>query len=292
MLNLLDQIIRTALDTGWTSAPPPAKPSFSFAIPDEDFQKQVTGTGVRLNIYLYEVRENRDLRRSQWSRTERSDQTAIDSAPPAQFDCHYLISAWSPAQANEATTPQFDEHQVLSEALRVILNNPDVNAGVLGITGGGPIFQAAHIQLAVAPPEAPRVLNDFWSTMQLPWRPAIQLIATAPLDLQQSMAPGPLVTTIVQGYRRTDMSEGVQDERIQIGGWVIRTADGSPISGASVVLLDTGALALTDSEGHYAFAGLKRGPIRLRASAQGLTPIERTLNIPVSLLDEQVFRLT
>ncbi|HKI33533.1 MAG TPA: Pvc16 family protein [Gemmataceae bacterium] len=292
MLDLLDQIIRTVLDTGWTTAPPPAKPSFWFAVPDDDWKKQVTGTGVRLNIYLYEVRENRDLRLVQWSRAERTDQTAVLAAPPAQFDCHYLISAWSPAQETESTSPELDEHQVLSEALRVILNNPDVNAAALGVTGGGPIFQEAHVKLTVAPPEAPRVLNDFWSTMKLPWRPAVQLVATAPLDLRQTAPAGPLVTTVIRLLGPADDPGGPRDESIQIGGWVLRAADGSPLPGASVVRTDTGEQALTDALGRYTFAGLRRGPVPLRASAVGLTPLLRTLNVPAGSLEDQIFRLS
>jgi hypothetical protein len=161
-----------------------------------------------------------------------------------------------------------------------------------GVTGGGPIFQEAHIQFTVAPPEAPRVLNDFWSTMKLPWRPAIQLVVTAPLDLRQVTPTGPLVTTIIQGYGLSDDPSGGQDEWITLGGWVLRASNSSPIPGARVVRVDTGKLVLTDAQGHYTFAGLRRGPVVLRASAIGLTPIQRTLNVPIGPLDDQVFRLS
>src|SRR5262245_54893015 len=120
MLDLLDNLIATVLDTGWIATPPPAKPGFFFSVPDEDWRAKVNeGLGLRLNIYLYEMRENRDFHRSSWDVVELSDRSAVLSMPPIYFDCHYMISAWSPSEDSEAVTPVRDEHQALAEALRV-----------------------------------------------------------------------------------------------------------------------------------------------------------------------------
>ena len=97
MLNLVDNLILKVLDTGWTT--PPIKPGFFFTIPDEDWQTRVkAGTGLRLNIYLYEVNENRDFRRAAWDNVELADHSVALSQPPVYLDCHYLISAWSPTE--------------------------------------------------------------------------------------------------------------------------------------------------------------------------------------------------
>ena len=301
MLNLVDQLIEQVLDTGWTTTPPPAKPSFFFTIPDEAWLAKVkAGIDLRLDIYLYEVRENREFRGAHWDEIELPDRTSVLSQPPAYFDCHYLISAWSPAEDSEALNPVLDEHEVLSEALRVLMRNPDVTPGVIGIAGGGPVFQGAHVYFTVTPPETPRVLNDFWSTMKLPWRPAIQLVVTAPLDLLQDLPPAPLLTTFIQRYAPATLNaQGVLvagtsavDEFIQIGGWVLRNADDSPIAGASVVRLATGDEVLTDAQGRYTFAGLRRGVHRLRASFPGFTPIERDLTLPAGPPEDHIFKLS
>ncbi len=291
MLNLLDQLIEKVLDTGWTTTPPPAKPGFYFTVPDEDWRTKVKGgVGLRLNIYLYEVRENTNFRRSNWDVIELANNTAVLSKPPAYFDCHYLISAWSPSEDSEAINPVHDEHQVMSEALRIIMRNPDVNPAALGIADGGPVFQQAHVYLTVAQPETPRVLNDFWSTMKLPWRPAIQLVAIAPLDLLQDMPPAPLMTTFIQRYAQIGAT--AVDEWIQIGGWVLKNADNSPISSATVRRVATGESITTDAQGRYTFLGLKRGTHRLRAEATGMTAIERDLNIPDGPPDDYIFKLS
>jgi uncharacterized protein DUF4255/carboxypeptidase family protein len=292
MLNLVDLLIEEVLDSGWTTTPPPAKPRFFFTVPDSDWRDTVkSGTDMRLNIYLYEVRENREFRRAYWDEIELPDRTSVLSQPPAYFDCHYLLSAWSPAEDSEALNPVLDEHEVLAEALRVLMRNPDVTPAVIGLPGGGPVFQEAHVYLTVTPPETPRVLNDFWSTMKLPWRPAIQLVVTAPLDLLKDSPPEPLLTTFIQRYVVISPT-ATPDEFIQIGGWVLRNADDSPITGANVERMGTEERAQTDAQGRFTFAGLRRGIHRLRASAAGMTPIERDLDIPAGPPEDHIFRLS
>jgi len=288
MLNLVDQLIQTILDTGWTS--PPVKPGFFFTIPDQTWRTKVlAGVGMRLNIYLYEVRENRNFRRAEWDPIALPDRTVVLSQPPVYLDCHYLISAWSSTEDSEMTNPVLDEHQTLSEALRVLLRNPDVVPGALGFTGGV-VFQNAHVYLTVAPPEPPRVLNDFWSTMQLPWRPAVMLVVTAPLDLLLDSPPSPIVTTLIQRYALIGTS--TVEQRIDIGGFVLKAADGSPLPGATVTWTDESQAVTTDSQGRYIFTNLLPGVHSFIASAPGMTSINRNIDVPADPPDTHIFQLS
>ena len=288
MLNFLDNVIDKILDTGWVTPPP--KPDRSFAIPDDTFQNTVSN--LTLNIYLTEVRENREFRRPDWDTIPLPDRTTVLSQPPAYFDCHYLISAWSAVQQSDIASGVADEHAALGGVLRVLLRNPDVNPAALGVSGGGDVFQNAHIYLNLAPPDAPRVVHDFWNTMQLPWRPAISLIATAPVDPLFDAAPSPAMITLVQRYGAIGAAPGTFEELIQIGGWVLRLAGDVPIPGATVVRTATGEQVITDSQGRFSFAGLLPGIHHFRASATGLTPIDRDLDIPNGSPDSHIFRLS
>lgn len=294
MLNLLDQTISAVLDTGWVS--PPAKPGFYFTVPDSDWQAKVkAGGNNRLNIYLYEVRENRDFRRAEWDLITLPDRTMELDRPPAYFDCHYLLSAWSPVEDSEALSPVLDEHQVLSEALRVLMRTPEVRPMDVGIVGGGDVFEQAQICLTVAPPETPRVLNDFWSTMKLPWRPGIQLVATAPIDLAQHTPPAPPLTTFIQRYVLLG-GTGNAETWIEVGGWVFKDVDSSPIAGATVQRVTGAGVVLeevqTDTQGRYILTGLKAGINGLRVSAPGMTTITRDLDVPTGPPDDHIFRLS
>lgn len=290
MLKEVDSLILKLLDTGWTTAPPPAKPGFSFTVPDEDWLTKVKAEStLRLNIYLYEVRENRDFHRAAWDNVTLPDSSVVLSQPPAYLDCYYLISAWSPAEDGAMASPTLDEHQVLSEAMRILFRNPDVVPGAVGVAGGGPVFQNAHVYLTVAPPQTPQVLNEFWSTMKLPWRPAVLLIVTAPLDMLQDSPPSPVVTTLIQRFAVIG-GAGVE-ELIDIGGLVLKAADQSPIAGATVARLDSTDAVTTDAQGRFVFTGIQRGVHKFRASATAMTPQERDINIPVDPPANYIFKL-
>jgi hypothetical protein len=181
--------------------------------------------------------------------------------------------------------------------MRILLRNPDVNPAALGIAGGGTVFQGAHVYLSIAPPEAPRVLNDFWSTMKLPWRPAIQLIVTAPLDLLHDDILGPAMLTLVQRYAVLDVA-GNPQEVIILGGWVLRNAGGTAIPDATVQrILGTGPnqqvveQVRTDSQGRFVFTGLRGNTHALNATATGFLDLPRTLDITTAAINDHIFRL-
>ena len=287
MLNLLDNVIDKVLDTGWVAGP---KPNRSFDIPDDSFRTKIVN--ITLNVYLVEIRENKDHRRANWDTIPLANRTTVLSQPPAYFDCHYLISAWSPVQPNDISSPTSEEHAALGGALLVLVRNPDVGAAALGVAGGGPVFQKGHIYLNVAAPETPRVVNDFWSTMKLPWRPIISLIATMPLDPLLDSPPAPPMITFVQRTGGINAASSTFEEFIQIGGWVLLLAGDAPVAGATVLRVATGEHVLTDSQGRFSFAGLSPGTHRIRVSAPGLTTVERDLDIPNGPLESHVFRLS
>lgn len=291
MLNVVDRLILRLLDTGWPTTPPPAKPSFFFSVPDGEWLTRVRArTGVQLSIYLYAMHENRDFHRSAWDNVPLADGTVVLSQPPAYMDLHYLISAWSSTQDSDITTPVLDEHQVLAEVLRILFRNPDVVPSAVGIPNGGVVFQNAHVYLNVAPPEPSRMLNDFWSTMQLPWRPAVMLVVTAPLDLLLDSPPMPRVTTFIQRFAQIGSS--TIEELIDIGGGGLKASDQSPIPGALVERLDSSDTATTDAQGRFVFTGILRGVHKFRASATGMTPIERNIDVPADPPATHVFQLS
>jgi hypothetical protein len=303
MLDLLDATIMKLLDQGWTTASGgPLKPAFYFTPPAEEFAESVrSGIGSRLNIYLIEVREAREFRRPGLDRLVLTNGDTVFSSPPAYVDCHYVISAWSAEEIGESTDPVAMEHRLLGEAMRILFRNLDVVPASLGVTGGTPVFQQAHIYLTVAPPDGPRVLHDFWSTMKLPWRPAVHVVATAPVDLLYDSAPAPLVTTFVHGYAASDSLDALLagaaapsaqvEERIQIGGWVVRNDNGQAVPDAVVRRVATGEEARTDAAGRYQFAGLRRGKHEFRAEASGVGADQHEIDVPADPPDTHVFKL-
>ncbi len=288
MLDLVDKVVEEILDAGWPVTL--AKPAFSFAAPDDTFPAFVVNAGGPvLNIFMTDVRENRHLRRPEWDKTELGT-GASSSHPPVYLDIVYVVSAWSPASDQQAADPVGVEHRYLGEALRILLRNPDVVPQALGIPSGGTVFNAAHVYLSAAYPEGGQPLNDFWTTMKRGWRLAVQLTVTAPLDLLLDGPAEPLVITFIQRFLPT--GSATAEQRIQIGGRVVRAVGGAPVEGASVRLTAAGREITTDSRGRYSFAGLRPGLHRIRASAAGLTPLERDVSVPDGPPADHIFELS
>src|SRR5262245_28859591 len=89
-----------------------------FQPPDDDWRTVVANLTVggnpanALNVYLVDIRDNRKLRSN--DRPSSFDGNLINETPaPRRIDCHYLISAWSPAQQTPAIEPTLDEHALL-----------------------------------------------------------------------------------------------------------------------------------------------------------------------------------
>ncbi len=109
MIQYLDAVLRQMLID---EVPALALPDhIGFAPPDQVWRTQVhQGTDLVLNVYLIDLRDNRRLR-SNGTVLEVSMGQSAQQPAPRRMDCHYLISAWSPAAA--AMEPTLDEHGLL-----------------------------------------------------------------------------------------------------------------------------------------------------------------------------------
>ena len=289
MLDLVDKVVERVLDTGWPAAP--VKPVFSFAPPNEEFPPLVVNAGKPvLNIYLTDVREHRAFRRAEWDRIPAGPTSSALSLPPAYLDISYLVSAWSGATDQDAADPPGTEHRYLGEALRILMRNPEVVPQALSLPDGGAVFSSAPLQLMAAYPEGGQPLNDFWTTMKQSWRPALQLVVTAPMDLLLDAPPDPVVLKLIQRYALTGTT--IAEHRILIGGQVVRAGADDPIVGARVELVAGGQESFTDSRGRFTFLGLSPGLHRIRASAPGHTPLERDVDVPGAPLSDHIFELS
>jgi hypothetical protein len=94
--------------------------SLSFIAPDGEFPPAAV-TLPSINLFLYDIRENLDLRDGEWHRTRRPDGSTFRQRPPVRVDCSYLITAW-PSEA--APNPAADEHKLLGEVLKVLVRHP------------------------------------------------------------------------------------------------------------------------------------------------------------------------
>lgn len=84
--------------------------AISFAPPDDQFQASL-GTNLTINLFLYEITENLELRTQEWhyERQPGESSNQIRVSPPTRVDCSYLITVWSSSSESQVR----DEHQML-----------------------------------------------------------------------------------------------------------------------------------------------------------------------------------
>jgi hypothetical protein len=297
----VDQLLRDLFVTSMTDLSDESQ--VGFRPPDDDWIAYVNSLTVAgapasaLNVYLIELRENRVLRSNELLRTVNGG-VVSETQAPMRLDCHYLITAWSPASATPAVEPAWDEHALLYDAASVLaLHDPIVPEDIYGASGLGlwpgdfpEELEEAELPIAFVPMEGFPKYAEFWGTMGTThrWRPAIHLAVTLPVIRAQRSA-GAEVTTRILDTRIGDpaVPGGLG---LRIGGHV-RDAlaprdDGSPspVTGAWVTLETPAgkrmALVRTDAEGRFQLGELQPGTYRLRARTIGHADVVRDVTVP------------
>ena len=258
----------------------PAQVAVTFQKPPIDPSKPPSEAGV--NFQLYDIRENLELRESQWDTEMEGSRRVRVTRRPLRMDLKYSITCW--AKSAEA------EHQLLWHVLETLFRNSPLPDDLLQ----GALRQLMH-------PVITKVAQPDGTTGNLPNAgPSINLVATIDLDLNEVRST-PLV--FARGLKLSPIlpePEPVRSELelaaaqrtweaapLRLGGLVL-VAGGHPVGGASVRLLGThtdgsamqvGPTVHTDESGHYILATVPPGQYTLVVEPPGQPPQQRPLTI-------------
>ena len=293
MIDLLDILLRKLITSSVVALA--SDDQVRFQPPDEDWRTYVKTLSIAgqpanaLNLYLVDLRENRKLRSNERVRQAVNGDVSETTAP-RRMDCHYLISAWSPADVTPAIEPTLDEHAILYQvAAQLSQRDPliptDIYAPAPVPASFPPDLASAELPIAFIPPEGFIKLAEFWGTMgeKHRWKPVLYLIVTLPI-----VAPvrpvGPIVTTTLADTRASDAPSSAETQ-IQIGGTVLDAqVPPQPALNAWVELLtiagDRLQLSSVDTEGRFTFTRVAPGSYQLRASRAGLGVVTRNVTVP------------
>ncbi|MEG4069209.1 DUF4255 domain-containing protein [Microcoleus sp. Pol11C2] len=83
-------------------------------------------TPPALNLFLYDIRENQELRSGSWSVARQNDGTAAREPPLVRIDCSYLITCWTSDSKDYIT-----EHTILGEVMQVLMSYSSLPPTVL-----------------------------------------------------------------------------------------------------------------------------------------------------------------
>jgi Pvc16 N-terminal domain len=132
--------------------------AISFAAPDSDFPPSAV-TLPAVDLFLYDIRENLELRRPGWIIEHRDDGTATKRLAGTRVDCSYLITAWS---SESSTSRPLDEHRLLSEVMKVLLRHPTIPEVLLqgSLKGQEPPLPSSTLQ-----PGRLQSVAEFWQAL-------------------------------------------------------------------------------------------------------------------------------
>jgi hypothetical protein len=131
-----------------------------------------------LNVFLYDIRENLELRSSEPRIEPRAAGRVAIHRPPFRIACSYLITAW----AVGGTEPPLQEHRLLSQALLVLKRYPTIPAKLLPDSLKG---QEPPLPMMVAQADGLKAPHEFWTAIGNKLRPSITATVTIGLEVPE-----------------------------------------------------------------------------------------------------------
>jgi hypothetical protein len=187
MIDDLDKSLKVLLEQGIEDLDD-TRQNVHFDPPDDTFAP----VEPAVDLFLYDVRENRELRSNDWQ-VERNSGTVIKKPPPVRVDCSYLITAW----AGDA----YSEHRLLGKIMRVLLRHPRLPAEVLQGSLAG---QEPPLPTAVLQPGRLQSLGEFWQALGGKPKAALNYTVTIGVPVHEPLEIGPPVTGKQVPGRRED----------------------------------------------------------------------------------------
>jgi hypothetical protein len=158
--------------------------TISFATPNDQFPPTTVSLPA-VDLFLYDIRENRELRTGEWVIERRNNGQVAQQRPPVRIDCSYLITAWPSEGSN---TPALDEHRLLGEVMKVLLRYPLIPEAVLqGMLRDQPYMPPA----ATLQPGHLQNLGEFWQALGGKPKAALNYTVTVSLQVAAAEEIGP-----------------------------------------------------------------------------------------------------
>lgn len=179
MIRDLDRTVKTLLEQELAHI----SVEISFETPSRDFEP----TSPTIDLFLYDIRENRDLRTVEW-RVARANGTATRKRAPVRVDCSYLITAW----AGDIES----EHRLLGEVMQVLLRHPTIPEAMLR----GDLRQQ-EVPLPTTSLQSGRLqsLAEFWQALEGKPKAVLNYMVTIGVDPFGAGTEVPLVLEKVMG---------------------------------------------------------------------------------------------
>lgn len=207
-----------------------------------------------INFYLYDVRENVELRHNQhWEVLERGDpngKKARLKPTPIRFDCKYMITAW----AEKAE----DEQQLLSMCLMVLARYRVLPEDLfIGKLKNQPFKVPAHIG------RHDQLTNpaEIWGALDNDMRATLSYMVTIAMN-PWAEVEFPVLSSVKMDFSSMERNgEVVPSRRKTPSIFMGRLTDNDdqPLADAEVSVVGSGIRTFTNPKGEYMLRGLHSG---------------------------------
>ncbi len=212
MIKQLDDVIEALLTRRAPEGSKLKEAAISFDLPDAEWRLGLVSGELMVNCYLYDVKENRELRRPE-SMLRMVGETSVRCIPPVRIDCSYCITAWSPAANKGASgisaTPQ--EHELLSDVLTVLFANIDFAEDIKDILLEKWHYPDPPRPLKIASQDGIKNQAEFWGALNQQLKPSINYVVNIAMSVGEipTAPPSPKVLEL------TGDNKKVWDEKKQ-----------------------------------------------------------------------------
>jgi hypothetical protein len=232
MISDLDETIRQLLiQEGGLD---PAEIDISFEIPNREWSAGISRPTV--NCYLFDIRENRELRQRGVLMDRNGSNGNARRRPPMCVDLTYLITAW--------TRVVEDEHRLLWHALQTLMRFGTLPEALLH---GALPEHAMPLYARIAQPDGVlKSPGEFWTALENQLKPSLSYVVTLALDYDQLQVGPPVLTTTT----RLRALDAPGDAAVRIGG-VLHAADGAPLPDTELWVEGIGTSVMTAADGRF-----------------------------------------
>jgi len=221
-----------------------------------------------LNLFLFDIRENVELRSNERVVTRLNNQATVEP-PPLRVSCSYLVTAWPDGNLDL----ELREHRLLGDALQTFSRFPTIPAAFLQ---GGLAGQEPPLPMMAASTNGPPNPAEFWTAIANRLRASFVLSVTIGMPLFDPIV-APQVLTAETGLSLAaanggglEAIPGTREATFRIGGTLTDNA-AAPVAEAVVTALQTGVQATTGDNGQYELGVLPAGNYTLRVRSGAVT---------------------
>lgn len=227
--------------------------------------EQFNPTQTAVNLFLFDVQENKELRSNEPMLNRNNGQATIRQ-PPIRIACSYLVTAW-PVGGAELS---LQEHRLLSQVLQVLSRYPSIPETFLQGSLRG---QEPPLPMIVSTADGLKGTAEFWTALNSPLRASLMVTVTA------SLTPLPAQPPETYELVTQPLVQQMEMDRFLIDGQV-KNLNHEPVAGATIQLVELGQTLTTQPDGYYSFSSIPPSSYTLRVQRPGVVAQEFPITVP------------